>query len=447
MSTMLVADVVAQVAQGHLHDAVGVPRPGALGVLGGGHAEEDHAGDAEGGQLGDLLAQRLAGVLHDAGQRGDRLGLVDALAHEQRGDQVVGRQAGLGHQPAQGRGAAQPAQAALGEAHPASLRSTPHPGRLARAPTGAERVPPAAPVAPPEGQVHRDGSGRRAARAARSTSASESTTRSAWGNSGTPGHLVGDHHAGEPGGAGGGGAVVRVLEGDAPPRIDAEGHGGRQVHVGRRLRQGHVVAAPTALKRSSSPSRSRWGSTQSSVELDATATGTPAASASSSRRDHARAHLLLGDQRVVGHHPPGPHLVHLDRAGRHLGQPRRPVPVVGPPHAVAPLVELELEAVHRELVADGGELGPLGVEDQPVEVEHDRCDLHRGTLVRRSRRRRSSSRARRPGRRCVLDRLDRDRQPVGPDRGRGDRPDPGDDRGHARRRRRPRRSGRPSTTT
>ena len=35
MSTTVVADLVAQVAQGHLHDAVGVPRLRALGVLGG----------------------------------------------------------------------------------------------------------------------------------------------------------------------------------------------------------------------------------------------------------------------------------------------------------------------------------------------------------------------------------------------------------------------------
>ena len=96
---------------------VRVPRAGALGVLVGGHPEEDHAGDAEGGQLADLLAERLAGVLHDAGQAGDRLRLGDALAHEQRRHQVVDRDAGLGDEAAQRRGAAQPAQPALGEGH------------------------------------------------------------------------------------------------------------------------------------------------------------------------------------------------------------------------------------------------------------------------------------------------------------------------------------------
>jgi hypothetical protein len=42
-------------------------------------------------------------VLHDAGQAGDGLGLVDGLAHEQRGDEVVDRQPGLGDETAQGR--------------------------------------------------------------------------------------------------------------------------------------------------------------------------------------------------------------------------------------------------------------------------------------------------------------------------------------------------------
>src|SRR5436309_907955 len=40
----LVADLVAEVTQGDLHDAVGVPRFGALGVLAGRDAEKDHSG-------------------------------------------------------------------------------------------------------------------------------------------------------------------------------------------------------------------------------------------------------------------------------------------------------------------------------------------------------------------------------------------------------------------
>ena len=61
-------------------------------------------GHAELGELAHLLAQALPGVLHDAGQRGDGLRLVDALPHEQRGDEVVRRRAG-----SRPRGAAGPA--------------------------------------------------------------------------------------------------------------------------------------------------------------------------------------------------------------------------------------------------------------------------------------------------------------------------------------------------
>ena len=120
-----VADLVAQVAQGHLHDAVGVPRLRADGVLARGHAEQDHAGDAERGEGRHLLAEALAGVLHDAGQRGDGLRLGDALAHEQRGDEVVDAEAGLGHQPAQGRRGAQAPGPVLGKGHGPILRPRP----------------------------------------------------------------------------------------------------------------------------------------------------------------------------------------------------------------------------------------------------------------------------------------------------------------------------------
>ena len=76
---------------------------GPDGVLVRGHAEQDHGGDAELGQLGDLLAEALAGVLDDAGQRDDRLRLVDALAHEQRSDEVIDAEAGLGDETPQRR--------------------------------------------------------------------------------------------------------------------------------------------------------------------------------------------------------------------------------------------------------------------------------------------------------------------------------------------------------
>ncbi len=94
----LVADLGPQVLEGELDDPLGIPGPRPFGVLGGGHAEEDHAGHAEGDELADLLAEGLAGVLHDPRQAGDRLRFGDALAHEQRGDEVIDGEPGLGNQ-------------------------------------------------------------------------------------------------------------------------------------------------------------------------------------------------------------------------------------------------------------------------------------------------------------------------------------------------------------
>jgi hypothetical protein len=113
----VVADLVAQVAEGHLDDAVGVPRLGALGVLAGGDAEEDHGRDAEVAQGGHLGAEAGPGVLDDARQRRHRLGVVDALAHEEGCHEVVDRESGLGDEAAQRGGAAQAAEPALREHH------------------------------------------------------------------------------------------------------------------------------------------------------------------------------------------------------------------------------------------------------------------------------------------------------------------------------------------
>ena len=87
----------------------------ADGVLARRHAEQHDGAHAERGQLGDLLAQALAAVLDDAGQRDDRLRLGDALAHEQRGDQVARAHGRLGDEVTQGRRAAQAARPVDGE--------------------------------------------------------------------------------------------------------------------------------------------------------------------------------------------------------------------------------------------------------------------------------------------------------------------------------------------
>ena len=62
-----------------------------------------HGPHSEPGQLGDLLAEALAGVLHDAGERHDLARLVDAFAHEQRGDQIAHRDVALGDEIPQRR--------------------------------------------------------------------------------------------------------------------------------------------------------------------------------------------------------------------------------------------------------------------------------------------------------------------------------------------------------
>ena len=69
ISTSVVADLVTQVAQRDLHDAVGGVGARAGGVLGGRDTEQDHRGHAEVGERPHLLAQALLGVLHDARHR------------------------------------------------------------------------------------------------------------------------------------------------------------------------------------------------------------------------------------------------------------------------------------------------------------------------------------------------------------------------------------------
>ena len=119
----VVAEIGAQVGQCHLDDPVRVPglRPDVVLVLG--NAEQHHRPDPESVKLRDLRPQGLPGVLELARHGDDGLGLVDALAHEQRRDEVGGVEPVLGHQPAKGRGPAQPTHAPLREVHAARLPS------------------------------------------------------------------------------------------------------------------------------------------------------------------------------------------------------------------------------------------------------------------------------------------------------------------------------------
>ena len=120
----LVADGVAQGPEGALDDAVGVVGLGPRGILRRRHAEEDQAGDAERHQTLGLDDERVDGVLGLTGHGRDRCRLVDPLAHEERGNQVVHAQTCLGDQPAERRRATEPPQSAVWERQPDSWHTS-----------------------------------------------------------------------------------------------------------------------------------------------------------------------------------------------------------------------------------------------------------------------------------------------------------------------------------
>ena len=124
MSTR-VAERPPQLGQRHLDDPVGVPgaasrwRPCVAG-----HPEEHEPGDPE--RAPDAWPRPRARTACAGRGRASRRwarARRRPRAHEQGGDQVVDAQRGLGHQPAQGRRAAQAAQAADGEAGAGRVRS------------------------------------------------------------------------------------------------------------------------------------------------------------------------------------------------------------------------------------------------------------------------------------------------------------------------------------
>ena len=112
-----IADVLGKITEGKLHDSLRVVGLRADGILDGRDTEQDHGTNTKVGQCPHLLAEAGAGVLHHARQRGDGLGCVDALAHEQRGDEVADVQPGVGDQVAQCGRRAQPAGPRDREAH------------------------------------------------------------------------------------------------------------------------------------------------------------------------------------------------------------------------------------------------------------------------------------------------------------------------------------------
>ncbi len=85
-------------------------------------AEQHDRGDAEVGELADLLPQRLTRVLQDAGQRADRLRLVDAFADEERSDEIVDADLGLGDETSHRGRAAKATGSTRGKRHTGILR-------------------------------------------------------------------------------------------------------------------------------------------------------------------------------------------------------------------------------------------------------------------------------------------------------------------------------------
>ena len=94
-----IADLVAQVAQRHLHHAVRVVRGAPPRVLGRRDPEQDHPGDPEICQCPYFLAQTLLSVLHHARHRDHGIRFADALLDEERGDEIIDVHAGLRNQP------------------------------------------------------------------------------------------------------------------------------------------------------------------------------------------------------------------------------------------------------------------------------------------------------------------------------------------------------------
>ena len=178
------------------------PEPSASFV--GGHAEQDHRRDAEVGQLGHLLAERLAGVLHHAGQAGDglRLGRCPRARTAAR----RGRRPTAGSRP---RGGAGPGCGAAGGA-------------------GAGGRPPRARLP--------GGASRRAVEVGdREVERAESTTRSACGEVVGAGDAAGHGHRRHAGRLGRRRRRGRSPRGRRLRRVGAEVGAGPQVHVGRRL--------------------------------------------------------------------------------------------------------------------------------------------------------------------------------------------------------------------
>ena len=94
----VVAHLPLEGPEPQLGDPLRIVGRGSLGVLRGRDAEQHEGPDAPGRDVDGLLAERLDRVLDVAGHRGDRRGLVDPLLHEQRRNEVPGRELRLANE-------------------------------------------------------------------------------------------------------------------------------------------------------------------------------------------------------------------------------------------------------------------------------------------------------------------------------------------------------------
>ena len=368
MSTSRSPMVVAQVAQGELHDAVGVPGARALGVLALGDAEEDHRRDAEVGELGHLLAQRLAGVLHHAGQRARSAGARrcppartagrSRSSTPRRVSATSRRSAGVRRSRRRRR---------WGKV---TARSYPHPpGAVRPGPRrrwGRGRSP---------GRLGLDAGGRLAqgGEVVEGQADQRLDPQIGAGEIAQRGEAVGHDHAAHAGRPGGGGAVGGVLERHRLSRVHPERGARRQEQVGRGLGPGDVVAGPHDVEPGAQAealevaARPRTVATTTPRPVPRPAASGPLEEvddAGQRRRGRPAARCSRARRGAV-------------TASRSTARPRsalevaQPVDVPGRADHVDPVLRREGEAVQLELLGDRAVLGPLGVGDQAVEVEDE----------------------------------------------------------------------------
>ena len=115
----VVAEILRQIAQGHVEDAVRSHADGPAGVLVlvARNPEEHQPADTGGHRVGGGPAQRLPAVLDHTGHRRDGLGFVDTVGDEHRQHQMPWLQRCFSDEPTHGRRRAQSPGTLPGKSH------------------------------------------------------------------------------------------------------------------------------------------------------------------------------------------------------------------------------------------------------------------------------------------------------------------------------------------